>query len=110
MRVILGIFSVAILRLAKSAASLFSPLGVAAIFLLAGAAGLFVFHSRKPGAVAIGSVLAILALTPLVRWSTAVPWTLAVLKGMSPAAIGVLGVALFRLAPQARHLGPLVRT
>src|SRR5439155_776306 len=68
--VVLGIFLVAVYRLGRStartvphaligvgaaAALVFSPLGVAAILLLAGGAGLFLFHSRTQGAVLVVS-------------------------------------------------------
>jgi chromate transporter len=73
--VVLGIFLFAVYRLGRSTmatvsqsiiavgaatALLVGPLGVAGILLLAGAAGLLLFHSRKLGAVVMGAVAAIL--------------------------------------------------
>jgi chromate transporter len=91
--VVLGIFLAAVYRLGRStmttvaqslialgaaAALLLSPLGVAGILLLAGAAGLLVFYSRRLGAVVMGMVAAILivwwmAPVALVPASRAVP-------------------------------------
>lgn len=77
--VVLGIFLVAVYRLGRSTMStvsqaiiavgaaavlLVSPLGVAAILLLAGATGLFVFHAKRLGAVVMGVVAAAI----LVAW------------------------------------------
>jgi chromate transporter len=76
--VVLGIFFVAVYRLGRTAvagvpqaliaiaaafAALFSPLGTAAILLLAGGFGIFLFHSRKAGsAVLLSLALAAVAL------------------------------------------------
>ena len=69
--VVLGIYAVAVYRLGQTAAAtlpqllvavaaaaalVVSPLGVATILLLAGGAGLLVFHSRKTGAAVLGAV------------------------------------------------------
>src|SRR5438093_629781 len=112
--VVLGIFLVAVYRLGRSAAgtlpqaliavaaaaaTLWSPLGVAAILVLAGALGLGLFYSRRLGGAALGAAgLAILPAFDRVRTYT---WTRAVLRGMSPAVIGLLAVSLTRLAPYA---------
>jgi chromate transporter len=105
--VVLGIFVVAVYRLGKTAvtttpqaiiaasaavASLFSPLGTAAILLLAGTAGLFVHHSRKAGVVlflvlAVALGLLHLALSPPVASPAAIP----VVRGEAT----VFDVALF---------------
>lgn len=79
--VVLGIFVVALYRLARSAmrawphrciavaaaiASLMSPLGTVAILLLTGAVGLFLFHSRRIGAVVVLLLIVALVVLPLV--------------------------------------------
>ncbi len=66
--VVLGLFAVAVYRLGRTAmrtvpeaaigvvavaASIGTPLGIVAILVLAGAAGLFLFHSRKPPAIMV---------------------------------------------------------
>jgi chromate transporter len=81
--VVLAIFAVAVYRLARSAAgtlpqaligvaaaaaSTLTQLGVAAILLLAGAAGLLLFHSRTWGTAALTAILA-LALAHVAWWS-----------------------------------------
>ena len=84
--VVLGIFVAALFRLGKSAlrsrthalialaaalTAALSPLGPAAILLLTGAAGLFLFHTRRAGAVALVVVIAVLAAVALVPLPTA---------------------------------------
>ena len=81
--VVLGIFVMAVYRLGRSAAgtvpqgliavlagiaAVASTLGIASILVLAGGAGLLLFHSRKPGIVAIVSATAVLAVAPAVWW------------------------------------------
>jgi chromate transporter len=82
--VVLAIFFAALFRLGKSAlrsrtqgliavgaaiAALLSPLGAAAILLLTGGAGLFLFHGKRLGAIVLVAVTIVLALVPLVAWS-----------------------------------------
>lgn len=63
---------VAICVLAATAASA-TPLGIAAILVLAGAAGLLIFHSRNARAVTIVSLVSGLAVLPTpssrIKWS-----------------------------------------
>jgi chromate transporter len=81
--VVLGIFLVAVYRLGRSAAStipqalliaaaalasLFSPLGVAAILLLAGGVGLLLFHSRRLGLLIVGALVLAFVVVPLAWW------------------------------------------
>src|SRR5437773_130433 len=47
-----------------------APLGVAAILVLAGAAGIFLFHSRRVGAVLTACIATTLAVVPAGWWST----------------------------------------
>jgi chromate transporter len=82
--VVLGIFVVALYRLGRSGlrglphgliaiaaagAALLSPLGTVGILLVAGAVGLFLFHSRRAGAVVLLILVAGLAVVPLIAWS-----------------------------------------
>ena len=84
--VVLAIFIVALLRLARSAlrawpqrviaavaavAALLSPLGAVAILLVAGGVGVFLFHSRRAGAAVLLALMAGIALAPLIAWSPA---------------------------------------
>ena len=105
--VVLGIFVVAVYRLGRTAvgtvaqaviailaagALLASPLGVAAILVLAGGAGLLLFHSRKLGAVVLGSVAVILAAAPAAWWSTPSP---ASMTAGVPPSTGLLDIAAY---------------
>ena len=78
--VVLAIFAVAVYRLGLTAArtipqavlcvlaavaAIATPLGIAAILVLAGAAGLLVFHSRNTRTVAIVSVVSCLVVLPV---------------------------------------------
>ncbi len=102
--VVLGIFLFAIYRLGRStmatvpqsiiavgaaAALLVSPLGVAGILLLAGAAGLMVFHSKKLGAVVMGVVGAI-----LMAWQMA-PVSLVPASRAVPASPGLVDIGTY---------------
>jgi chromate transporter len=81
--VVLGIFMVAVYRLGRSAvttipqaliaiaaaaASLFSPLGTAAILALAAGIGLMLFHAPRIGAVVLIALTAVLAVTHVAPW------------------------------------------
>ena len=185
--VVLGVFVVAVCRLGRSAvstvsqaliavaaaAAIGSPLGIAAILVLSGGAGLLLFHSRRPGVIVVVASAAVVAVLPVIafiqqqvveqfHWLTPrefidglalgqftpgpilmvaayvgykvagvagaavaaaaaflpsfilmlavlpvlervrkLAWTRAVMKGMGPAVIGVLGVSLFGIAPHA---------
>jgi chromate transporter len=78
---VLGIFLVAVYRLGRSAVSaipqaiilaaaaltsIFTPLGVGAILLLAGGVGLLLFHSAKLGVVVVGVLAFAFVVLPLV--------------------------------------------
>src|SRR2546426_691283 len=128
--VVLGIFLVAVYRLGRSAAgtlpqaliavtaaaaTLWSPLGVAALLVLAGAPRLGLLFSPRLGGAALGaagaavaagaaflpSFVMMLAILPAFDRVRTYTWTRAVLRGMSPAVIGLLAVSLTRLAPYA---------
>ena len=86
--VVLAIFFAALLRLGRSAvrswtqaliaagaavAALVSPLGAAAILLLAGGVGLFLFHGKRAGVIALVALMIALALLPLVAVSPLAP-------------------------------------
>ena len=61
----MGLSIICLLALVTAVAT---PLGIATILVLAGAAGLLIFHSRSLRTVAIVSVVACLAVLP-VAWS-----------------------------------------
>jgi len=67
-----------------AAAAIFTPLGIAAILVLAGGAGLFLFHSRGLGAIVVAASAAVLALLPGIWWSTLGPGP-AVPGGVAPS-------------------------
>jgi len=86
--VVLAIFFAALFRLGRSAvrswtqaliaagaagAALVSPLGAAAILLLAGGVGLFLFHGRRAGVIALVALMIALTLLPLVAVSPLAP-------------------------------------
>src|SRR5262245_31004511 len=81
--VVLGIFVVAVFRLGRTAlravphrliaigaavAALVGPLGTAAVLVLAGGIGLFLFYSRRIGAAVLVVLVAVLTLTSLLAW------------------------------------------
>jgi len=86
--VVLAIFFAALFRLGRSAvrswtqaliaagaavAALVSPLGAAAILLLAGGVGLFLFHGKRAGVIALVALMIALALLPLVAVAPLAP-------------------------------------
>ena len=106
--VVLGIFLVAVYRLGRSttstvaqaiigtgaaAALIGSPLGVAAILLLAGAAGISVFHSKKLGAVVMGALATIFAVVSVARWPTWV--SVSADTGGVPQSTGLLDIGAY---------------
>jgi chromate transporter len=110
--VVLGIFVVAVYRLGRSAASTIpeaviavvaaaasigSPLGVAAILVLAGGAGLLLFHSRRPAAIVGVSLAAFVAVLPLVWWSTPVPVSVAPRGVPDPASLVDIAAYFFKV-------------
>ena len=82
--VVLAIFFAALVRLGRSAlrswshglialgaavAALLGPLGAAAILLLAGGVGLFLFHGKRLGTLVLAGIAIVLALLSLAAWS-----------------------------------------
>ena len=82
--VVLAIFFAALVRLGRSAlrswshglialgaavAALLGPLGAAAILLLAGGVGLFLFHDKRLGTLVLAGIAIVLALLSLAAWS-----------------------------------------
>ncbi len=82
--VVIGVFLVAVYRLARSAAATIpqlmigvaaaaaaalGPLGIVPILALAGALGMLLFHSRRLGAIVLAAVLAVAAASYLAPWS-----------------------------------------
>lgn len=114
--VVLGIFLVAVYRLGRSAAdtlpqaliavaaaaaTLWSPLGVAAILVLAGALGLGLFYSRRLGGAALGA--AGLAIAAIHRWSP--PAAVASVDARVAESPGLAGLATFFLEVGALTVG-----
>ena len=81
---VLAIFFAALVRLGRSAlrswshglialgaavAALLGPLGAAAILLLAGGVGLFLFHDKRLGTLVLAGIAIVLALLSLAAWS-----------------------------------------
>ncbi|PYN18002.1 MAG: hypothetical protein DME05_02510 [Candidatus Rokuibacteriota bacterium] len=115
--VVLGIYVVAIYRLGKVAmstrsqiviavaaatAALTTPLGVAWILLLAGGAGLWLFHSRRWGTAALAALAVGLAVVHVVsRWT---PAPGAAEAGDAPGA-GLVQLATFLLKVGALTFG-----
>ena len=97
--VVLAIFFAALVRLGRSAlrswshglialgaavAALLGPLGAAGILLLAGGVGLFLFHDKRLGTLALAGIAIVLALLSLTAWSP-------LASSVSPAAEPTLG-------------------
>lgn len=110
--VVLGIFLVAVYRLGKSAigitpqaliaisaavASVFSPIGTAAILLLAGGLGLFLFHSRKMGAILLLVLTVALGILQFAFWSPSVPVPAVAQAARNGAGVIDLGVFFFKV-------------
>jgi chromate transporter len=113
--VVLGIYLIAVYRLGKAAvgtlpqaiiaisaviASVFSPLGTAAILLVAGSVGLLLFHSRKVGVILLLLLAVALGLLHFAFWSSPVP---------APAAVPVVkhGASVFDVAVFFLKVGAL---
>jgi len=116
--VVLGIYVVAVHRLGKAAmssraqvliglaaagAALASPVGVAGILLLAGAVGLWLYHSRRLGVTVLMSLAACLAVVHIVTRSVSVPGAVAA-PGDAPAA-SLLQIGAFLLKVGALTFG-----
>ena len=116
--VVLGIFVVAVYRLGRSAigtfaqaltgigaatAMLLTPIGVAEILLLAGGLGVFLFHSKKIGVIAILLIGMAFAGWHLTLWSPSAS-TSAALQSV-PASTSVLDIAAFFLKVGALTFG-----
>ena len=110
--VVLGVFVVAVCRLGRSAvstvsqaliavaaaaAAIGSPLGIAAILVLSGGAGLLLFHSRRPGVIVVVASAAVLAVLPVVLWSRSAPVS-AIPRGVAdPASLADIGAYFFKV-------------
>jgi len=116
--VVLGIYVVAVHRLGKAAmssraqvliglaaagAALAGPVGVASILLLAGAVGLWLYHSRRLGVTVLMSLAACLAVVHIVTQSVSVPGAV-VAPGDAPAA-SLLQIGAFLLKVGALTFG-----
>ncbi len=111
--VVLAIFFAALFRLGRSAlgswthkliaagaaaAALLGPFGTAAIVLLAGGVGLFLFHGKRLGAIVLIGLTIALALVPSVAWPPLGPPTAvapAPTLGRVAALFGAIGALTF---------------
>ena len=111
--VVLAIFVAALFRLGKSAlrsrihgfiaigaavAALLSPLGAAAILLLAGGMGVFLFHGKRLGAIVLVGLTIALTVLPLLAWSPLGPPAVAAPEptlGRVAALFGTIGALTF---------------
>ncbi|HEY2989871.1 MAG TPA: chromate efflux transporter, partial [Candidatus Binatia bacterium] len=106
--VVLGILGVAAYRLGKSTvcsvpqiiiallavpALIWTSLGIAAILLLAGGAGLLLFHSKKVGAVVLVLLTALLSILRLASWFT--PATVTAMSQETPLSTNIADIAVF---------------
>src|SRR5213592_2255385 len=109
--VVLGVFVVAVCRLGRSAvstvsqaliavaaaAAIGSPLGIAAILVLSGGAGLLLFHSRRPGVIVVVASAAVVAVLPVVLWSRSAPVS-AIPRGVAdPASLADIAAYFFKV-------------
>src|SRR5438093_9461901 len=109
--VVLGVFVVAVCRLGRSAvstvsqaliavaaaAAIGSPLGIAAILVLSGGAGLLLFHSRRPGVIVVVASAAVVAVLPVVLWSRSAPVS-AIPRGVADhASLADIGAYFFKV-------------
>src|SRR2546427_11183087 len=91
----------ALIAVAAAAATLWSPLGVAAILVLAGALGLGLFYSRRLGVAALGA--AVPAIAAIHRWSP--PAAVASVDARAAESPGLAGLATFFLEVGALTVG-----
>jgi chromate transporter len=106
--VVLGIFLVAVYRLGKStvctipqtmiaivavAALIWSSLGIAAILVLAGGAGLLLFHSKKVGAAVLVLSTALLSILRFASWFTSA--TVTAMPQVTPLSPSLTDIGTF---------------
>src|SRR3989442_2239430 len=94
-RAAVSTFSQALVAVAAAAALIFSPIGIAATLLLAGATGVLLFHSTKLGATVLAALTAVLGLLYVSARSTPVPVVAAPLG--TPLAASLTEVSAFLL-------------
>jgi chromate transporter len=112
--VVLGVFMLAVYRLGRASATTipklimaimaaaalaFSPLGIAAILGLAAPVGIWLFHSRRFGAVVFTGLTAILGLMHLAPWSLSVLLAPEAHQATSASPVGFadLGLLFFKV-------------
>ena len=80
-----------------AAATVGTPLGIAAILAIAGGVGLLLFHSRKPAAILAVFTIALLAVVSSVGWSPSVPAS-TIARGIpNPESLMDLGAYFFKV-------------
>jgi chromate transporter len=110
--VVLGIFIIALYRLGRTAMStvpqalicvvaavlaLAKPIGVASILVLAGAAGLLIFHSRKPATIAWASAASVAAIVPVLAWPASGPVAVVADAAAQPASLVEIAAYFFKV-------------
>jgi chromate transporter len=110
--VVLGIYLVAIYRLGRAAVStmpqtllailaaaavIWSPLGIAAILLLAGGLGVLLFHSRSLGAIILLVIIAGLSILQYVFHPTIIPAMAPSSDMPHPASLAEIATFLFKV-------------
>jgi chromate transporter len=111
--VVLGIFVVAVYRLSRSevttlpqiiialtaaAAAAFTPLGIAPILGLAAGVGLWLFHSRRVGALSLLVLTAFLAVMYVALWvSSSVAPLAPATASVHPASLTDIGTVFFKV-------------
>jgi chromate transporter len=116
--VVLGLYAVAVYRLGRAAAttvaevaigvlaaaaSIGTPLGIVAILVLAGIAGLFLFQPARPGAFAMGFSSALVFAVLAAAWW--LPKSLSVLPGGNPDPKSLWDIGVYFLKVGAFTIG-----
>ena len=96
-RTALGTRSQVVLAVAAAGAALWSPLGIAAILLVAGGAGLWLFHSRKVGATTIAVLLLALGVLSYVSGALTAGMSVGAGDGPRAATLGHVGLFLLKV-------------
>jgi len=121
--VVLGIFAIAVYRLGRAAikdagqlafavasaiAMAFPQVGIVTVLLVAGSVAIMLYASRAWGAVLVAAAavflpaFALVLLTiPILQRTRQHPWLQAALRGVNPAVIAVIAVALLKMVPVA---------
>jgi chromate transporter len=118
--VVIGLFAVAIYRLGRSAmstvpeamigvmaaaASLWTPLGIVAILVLAGCAGLVLFQPKRPGALVVGLSSVLFLAVLLAAWWLNAPAGSSATSGRIPNPNTLVDIGVYFLKVGAFTIG-----